>query len=121
MINTTKIAQLKTNTGQIILLTAVLLTFVSEIRSAFATSVCTIQAAQIVSVQGDVELLRAQTAAWQPAELDMSLCAGDKLRVRTHGRAAIRLNNNSVLRLDQRTTITIPQAEAEKRPPRHAD
>ncbi|HQU63309.1 MAG TPA: tetratricopeptide repeat protein, partial [Nitrosomonas sp.] len=34
--------------------------------------------------------------------------------MRTHSRAAIRLNNDSVMRLDQRTTITIPRSEENK-------
>ncbi|PTN12807.1 FecR domain-containing protein [Nitrosomonas aestuarii] len=79
--------------------------------NAIAADACSLKAAQVVSVQGIVELRRAHTAAWEPAVLDMPLCAGDSLRVRRHSRAALRLNNDSLMRLDQRTTITIPETE----------
>lgn len=84
------------------------------IRSALAADACVVRAAQVVSVQGIVEVRRHQSASWEPAMLEAQLCAGDSLRVRTHSRAAIRLNNDSVMRLDQRTTITIPKSEENK-------
>ena len=68
----------------------------------------------MVSVQGIVELRRNNSTDWKPAELDAHLCAGDSLRVRKHSRAAIRLNNDSLMRIDQRTAITIPQTEDKK-------
>jgi hypothetical protein len=84
------------------------------IRNALAADACVVRAAQVVSVQGIVEVRRHQSTSWEPAVLDTQLCAGDSLRVRTHSRAAIRLNNDSVMRLDQRTTITIPNSEENK-------
>jgi tetratricopeptide (TPR) repeat protein len=83
-------------------------------RNALAADACVVRAAQVVSVQGVVEVRRHQSTTWEPAALETPLCAGDSLRVRTHSRAAIRLNNDSVMRLDQRTTITIPQNEENK-------
>jgi len=83
-------------------------------RNALAADACVVRAAQVVSVQGVVEVRRHQSTTWEPAALETQLCAGDSLRVRTHSRAAIRLNNDSVMRLDQRTTITIPQSEENK-------
>ncbi len=85
-----------------------------QIRNALAADACIVRAAQVVSVQGIVEVRRHQSASWEPVVLDTALCAGDALRVRTHSRAAIRLNNDSVMRLDQRTTITIPETEANR-------
>jgi tetratricopeptide (TPR) repeat protein len=84
------------------------------IRNALAADACVVRAAQVVSVQGIVEVRRHQSTSWAPAVLNTQLCAGDSLRVRTHSRAAIRLNNDSVMRLDQRTTITIPKSEENK-------
>lgn len=83
-------------------------------RSALAADACVVHAAQVVSVQGIVEVRRHQSASWAAVVLETQLCAGDSLRVRTHSRAAIRLNNDSVMRLDQRTTITIPKSEENK-------
>ncbi len=94
--------------------TVFILTPFTLIRNAFGADACVTRAAQVVSVQGTVEVRRHQSSSWEPAVLDASLCAGDSLRVRTHSRAAIRLNNDSVMRLDQRTTITIPETEANK-------
>jgi len=113
MMNSAKMARLRHGADIIIFLPMLLLAFVSVTltRNTFAADDCVTKAAQIVSVQGDVELHRAQNIAWQPAGLNMSLCPGDRLRVRDHGRAAIRLNNNSMMRLDQRTTITIPESD----------
>ena len=83
-------------------------------RHANATDVCNLKAAQVESVQGIVELRRYQSTTWESALKDTPLCAGDTLRVRKHSRAAIRLNNDSVMRLAQRTTITIPRTEDNK-------
>jgi tetratricopeptide (TPR) repeat protein len=77
----------------------------------FAAVACEPKVAQIVSIQGIVELRRAGQAIWQQATMDMTLCPGDMLRVRARSRAALRLSNESMLRLDQKTTITFPQAQ----------
>lgn len=97
-----------------LVLAAIVLAPFMLIRSALGADACTVRAAQVVSVQGIVEVRRHQSASWEPAVLETQLCAGDSLRVRTHSRAAIRLNNDSVMRLDQRTTITIPESEENK-------
>jgi len=76
--------------------------------NAVAADACVLAVAQVVSVQGIVEVRRAQTVSWKPVELDTPLCVGDSLRVRKHSRAALRLMNDSLLRLDQRTAITFP-------------
>jgi tetratricopeptide (TPR) repeat protein len=39
--------------------------------------------------------------------LNVALCPGDTVRVREHSRAALRLSNESTLRLDQKTTLTV--------------
>jgi len=67
--------------------------------------------AQVVSVQGIAELRRANNTVWQPVEPDTQLCAGDQIRIRRHGRAAIRLINDSKLEIDQKTTITFSQKQ----------
>jgi len=83
-----------------------LFSFAGKVSAAVA---CEPKVAQIVSIQGIVELRRAGQAIWQPAVMSMTLCPGDMLRVRARSRAALRLSNESMLRLDQKTTITFPE------------
>ncbi|WP_371128869.1 TonB-dependent receptor domain-containing protein [Nitrosospira sp. Nsp1] len=68
----------------------------------------------VVSAQGAVELRRVSETRWQPAKLNNLLCPGDTVRVRERGRAALRLRNESTLRLDQKTTVTLSEAGHDK-------
>ncbi len=81
---------------------------------AKAAEVCELAAAQVVSVEGIVEFRKSKDDAWHQAELNTQLCAGDQLRTRRHSRAAVRLMNESVVRLDQRTALTFPEVEEKK-------
>jgi tetratricopeptide (TPR) repeat protein len=72
---------------------------------AAAADPCAPVLARVVSVQGDVQLTRATTTS--RAELDSPLCAGDQVRVPPRGRAAVALKNETVVRLDQGTTLTL--------------
>jgi tetratricopeptide (TPR) repeat protein len=68
--------------------------------------------ATVVSIQGSVELRRfpagrLQETGWQAAELNVVLCAGDMVRTQDRSRAALLLSNETTLRLDQRTTLTL--------------
>lgn len=74
---------------------------------------CKTEVARIVSIQGVIELRRAQETHWQHAGLDEGVCAGDSVRVRSHSRAALRLSNDSMLRLDQKTSISFPEIHAD--------
>src|SRR5918992_1667808 len=74
---------------------------------ARAQGPCEPPAARVVSVQGTVELKRAGTDVWTPAMLEEALCIGDALRVGRASRAALALANDSLLRLDQRTTLQL--------------
>lgn len=71
-------------------------------------------AARIVSIEGIVELRRVGEQRWQRVESYEALCRGDMLRVRSRSRASIRLSNDSMLRLDQKTTITLAELADEK-------
>lgn len=96
---------------------ALIVTIVSAILSftsqTYAAEFCPTMA-QVVSVQGIVELRRANQANWRPAAMNTLLCAGDAIRARSHSRAALRLNNESMLRLDQKSTISFPTMQADK-------
>ncbi len=78
----------------------------SFVDKAQATSACESTVAQIASIQGIVELRRVGQTLWQQVEMNMTLCPGDTLHVRARSRAALRLFNDSMLRLDQKTTLT---------------
>lgn len=89
-------------------------TFFSFVEKANAAKPCDLPLAQVVSVQGNVELRRGEQTFWQPATMNTKLCPGDSLRVRKRSRAALRLSNESMLRLDQKSFITFPETEADQ-------
>ncbi len=78
---------------------------------AHAAEPCDPPVARVVSVQGTVELRRGSTA-WVAVTLNASLCAGDNLRVLPYGRAALLLSNETTVRLDQGTSLTLGPANA---------
>jgi len=65
-------------------------------------------------MQGTIEIRRTQENVWQQAGMEVVLCAGDMIRARSQSRAALRLSNNSMLRLDQKTSITFPAVQEER-------
>lgn len=75
--------------------------------SGTAGAACEPWAAKLVSLQGSVEVRHPPSIRWEPARLEMLLCPGDMIRVNQFSRAALVLGNESFVRLDQRTTITI--------------
>ena len=74
---------------------------------ASAAERCAPVIARLVSLQGNVSLWTPQVASWQAANIGMSLCPDDKVRVGADSRAALLLANETTLRLNQKTTITI--------------
>ena len=75
---------------------------------------CNTPVAWMVSLQGVVEYHRSGDSGWYPVASDSTFCVGDKVRVRANSRAALRLSNESMLRLDQRTAIAIEGPDAEQ-------
>ncbi|MDP3663585.1 MAG: TonB-dependent receptor [Nitrosomonas sp.] len=88
--------------------------FVSTLGKAYATNACQLEVAQVVSMQGIIELRRVQETKWQQADMNTTLCAGDMIRARSQSRAALRLSNDSMLRLNQKTSITFPALQETK-------
>jgi tetratricopeptide (TPR) repeat protein len=84
----------------------------------YAAESCTPIIARVVSIQGSVELRRGSAGTretgWQAAELNGALCAGDSVRTHERSRAALLLGNETTLRLDQRTTLTLAAPDADK-------
>ncbi|MCC6160695.1 MAG: FecR domain-containing protein, partial [Nitrosomonas sp.] len=80
----------------------------------FAEETCNQPVARMVSLQGAVEYQRPGDSGWHLVVADSTFCAGDRVRVRANSRAALRLSNESMLRLDQRTAITIIGPDVEQ-------
>lgn len=75
---------------------------------------CKPQVAKIVSLQGQVEVVRSGRAVWRLASLDEHLCGGDRLRIEAHSRAAVLLQNETLLRLDAGTVLTLTHVKSDK-------
>ena len=77
-------------------------------------SSCSPAVARLVSLQGNVELQRADSENWVPVtRLDTALCAGDRLRTDALSRAALFVQPETLVRVDQNTTITLNQSTDE--------
>ncbi len=70
--------------------------------------------AKVVSVQGNVQLQKSGEVQWEPVKFNNKFCTGDMVRVQKQSRAAIALSNETILRLDQNTTITFNGVEKNK-------
>jgi tetratricopeptide (TPR) repeat protein len=68
---------------------------------------CDTPVAQIVSVQGTVEVKSAGNTQWQPVTLNETFCQGDTIRVLEKSRAGVTLQNRSFLRINENTTIVL--------------
>jgi len=100
-------------------LAAVVLVLLVSLASVCAAQTCTPVIARVVSVQGVVELRHssagsASDVGWQAAGLEAALCAGDSIRTGERSRAALFLSNETTLRLDRRTTLTLVGPEQER-------
>ncbi|MFZ7124763.1 MAG: TonB-dependent receptor domain-containing protein [Desulfobacterales bacterium] len=73
----------------------------------FAQTPCENWVAKVVSIQGAVDIRRGDAENWSPARLEELLCEGDVIRVMDLSRAAIMLPNDAVVRLDQKTTVSL--------------
>ena len=105
-------AQLRLDSlGIIVLLAAALAAPIP--RTGHAAEVCAPALARIVSLQGIVEFRASESEPWTDAALNDLLCADSWIRVGPSSRAALALPNDSVLRLDQQTTVRL-RAPAEE-------
>ena len=80
----------------------VFLVFVPCISLAETTE---LMAGYAVSLQGIVEIRRANHAVWEPVKPNDPFMVGDAVRIGAKSRADIALVNETVIRLDQNTTI----------------
>ncbi len=82
--------------------------------SATAQERCEEWVAKVVSVQGNVKARKTGETQWVPVKLNDTYCPGDMIRVQERSRAAVVIPNESILRLDQKTTITFEGIEKER-------
>ena len=83
-------------------------------RAADESAACQMAVGRLVSIQGPVELMRAGQNTWSPvSRLDTRLCAGDKLHTGGLSRAALFILPETVVRVDQNTTISITETAGE--------
>ncbi|MGB0126362.1 MAG: FecR family protein, partial [Rhodocyclaceae bacterium] len=78
-----------------------------------AAGECASPAGKIVSVQGVVDMRSPAVGPWLTAPTGARLCPGDQVRVARYGRAAVFLDGETTLRLDQESTLTIGEAKQE--------
>ena len=79
-----------------------------------AATTCDPWVARMVSVQGNVEVRRANQTQWQPARLNDTYCSGDRIQVGERSRANVALINQPIIRLDQNSTITLGGVREER-------
>ncbi len=77
--------------------------------SVYAAGPCVVQAGKLISIQGKVDLRRADAEDWHGAQRQDILCRGDEVRVGALSRAAIVLRDDTLLRLDQNTELTFTE------------
>ena len=75
---------------------------------------CETWVAKLVSIEGAVDVRRYQSSQWSAASLGQIYCAGDQIRVGGNARASVELTNDTVLRLDQRSTLLLPEPAQEE-------
>jgi hypothetical protein len=59
------------------------------------------------SVQGQVEQLTTETPHWAPVSLDQVFCPGDQVRVGQNSHASLLLNDDTLVRLAENSTISL--------------
>ncbi|MEW8251046.1 MAG: TonB-dependent receptor [Candidatus Thiodiazotropha sp.] len=79
--------------------------------SQYAISADCTHVARLVSLEGSVEKKLHDQEVWREAALEDQFCAGDALRTLNNGRAAVRLANDTLLRLDRDSALTFSQVE----------
>ena len=75
---------------------------------------CAFAVGRVVSIQGNVDVRRAGSGNWARVNrLDTLVCAGDELRTLPLSRAALFVQPETLVRVDQNTTITLSQTTLE--------
>ncbi|ABA57571.1 TPR repeat protein [Nitrosococcus oceani ATCC 19707] len=75
---------------------------------------CASPVAQIVSLQGRVEVTPVDERRWRSVGLREKFCAGDRIRIEAYSRALVQLQDNTLLHLDGGTLVTFSGIEPNK-------
>ncbi len=78
---------------------------------------CTQPVAKVMSVQGKVDRQDFGYSEWLIVHADDSFCPGDKIRTEKWSRATLILSNESLVTLDQSTTLIFSEPEQNKSTP----
>ncbi|MFQ5963497.1 MAG: TonB-dependent receptor domain-containing protein [Candidatus Scalinduaceae bacterium] len=70
--------------------------------------------AKVVSVQGNVQAKKKDEMQWKPIKLNDTYNIGDMIRVQERSRAAILISTDTLIRLNENTTITFSGREKKK-------
>lgn len=68
---------------------------------------------RLVSLQGTAQMQVSSQTTWAAATTEQTFCPGDLLQIEPNSRAAVVLNNHTILRLDQNTTIHFVEPSGE--------
>jgi tetratricopeptide (TPR) repeat protein len=75
--------------------------------TASAARSCADWQAELIGVEGTVAVRRAGTTTWSPATEHAELCFGDSVRSESFSRATVVLPDDTTMRLDALTTMTL--------------
>jgi tetratricopeptide (TPR) repeat protein len=67
--------------------------------------------ARALSIQGQVERLITKGETWAPVNHNEAFCPGDRIRVGFNSRANLKLNNDTLLRLSENSSVHIGKPE----------
>ncbi|WP_374087159.1 tetratricopeptide repeat protein [Methylomicrobium lacus] len=81
-----------------------------------AASLCTQPVAKVVSLQGKVTRQSPGNPAWAQVHADDSFCPGETLRTQKWSRATLVLSNESLITLDQGSTLIFSEPKKESSP-----
>ncbi|MDD5104756.1 MAG: TonB-dependent receptor [Desulfuromonadaceae bacterium] len=76
---------------------------------AHGETVCSHVTGRIVVREGLVEVRRNGVSSWETGRAEQPVCAGDTVAARHDGRATIRLENNTIIRLASNSAITFTE------------
>ncbi|NOT11596.1 MAG: TonB-dependent receptor [Methylococcaceae bacterium] len=76
-----------------------------------ASPSCSRWVAKVASLQGQVDIQHPGNSEWGSVHEDDTFCPGDKIRTSKWSRSTLVLSNQSVVTLDQNTTLIFPEIE----------
>ncbi len=101
--------------GILFVLTVVLLAAAAGAAPALADGACDRWLARAAVIEGSIAVRRAGRANWTAVKAGDVFAPGDRIRVGRHSRAVVVLCNETQLRLDQETVLTLYGGQGRKR------